>query len=110
MARSGSDTEEEPSTDIVTTDDVLGGEPRLEGRRIGVLDVHDAVEGRGLAPATVADRYGTSVAAVYPALAYYHEHPSEMHRVRRAREHAVEANRDRAPTPTTPDRCGSSWT
>jgi len=74
----------------VATEDVLGGEPRIEGTRIGVLFVYERVEGRGLEPQTVADRHGLDVADVYRALAYYHDHPREMEEVRRRREAAIE--------------------
>lgn len=70
---------------IVATADVLDGEPRVVGRRLGVLFVRDQVEGRGLTPRTVADRHGLDVAAVYSALAYYHEHPGEMAALRSRR-------------------------
>jgi uncharacterized protein (DUF433 family) len=66
------------SVRIVSTPDVLGGDPRIDGTLIGVYHVHELVEGRGLAAATVADRSDLDVADVYRALAYYHEHPGEM--------------------------------
>ena len=78
------------SSRIVKTDDVLGGDPRIAGRRIGVLTIHERVEGRGLDPQTVADRHDLDVADVYRALAYYHDHPREMEEVRREREAAME--------------------
>ncbi|WP_436903747.1 DUF433 domain-containing protein [Halovenus halobia] len=71
-------------TSIVQTDDVLGGEPRIEGTRIGVLDVYDlAVEG-GHSPADVADQLDRSLGEIYTALAYYHEHPKKMRALRQA--------------------------
>ena len=75
---------------IVATSDVLDGEPRIDGRRIGVRSVRSLVEVKGLTPRTVADRYDLDVADVYRALAYYHEHPSEMASVEREREALVE--------------------
>jgi len=81
---------------IVATEDVLGGEARIAGTRIGVLTVYERVEGRGLDPKTVADRLGLDVADVYRALAYYHDNPREMEEVRREREEAMaEAQIDR---------------
>ena len=83
----------------ITADDaVLDGAPRIEGRRIGVLQLHEEVEGRGDDPRTVANRYDLDVAAVYRALAYYHEHPREMERVRERRQERVEAARSDALT------------
>lgn len=50
---------------IVQTDDVLGGESRIEGTHIGVLDVyHLAVKG-GHSPADVADQLDRSLAEIY---------------------------------------------
>lgn len=67
---------------IVRTDDVLGGDPRIEGTRIGVLHVYElAIEGDHT-PADVADQLGISLGDVYTALAYYHEQPDEMRAVR----------------------------
>lgn len=55
--------------EIVTTENVLGGEPRLEGRRISVLQVADMVLDAGRSPEYVADQLGISLAAVHTALA-----------------------------------------
>ena len=55
--------------DIVRTDDVLGGEPRIEGTRVGVLDVYELVVG-GETPVEVADQLDSSLAEVHTALAY----------------------------------------
>lgn len=84
----------ENSSRIVETPDVLGGDPRIAGRRISVLFVFERVEGRGLDPQTVADRHDLDVADVYRALVYYHEHPREMEEVRREREAAFESFRE----------------
>lgn len=66
---------------IVRTDGVLGGEPRLEGRRISVLQVVDMVRD-GESPEYVADQLGITLAEVHTALAYYYEHPEEMREIR----------------------------
>jgi uncharacterized protein (DUF433 family) len=72
-------------TGIVQTDDVLGGEPRIEGTRVGVLDIYELVVGGGDSPADVADQLDRSLAEIYAALAYYHENPEEMRTLRRKR-------------------------
>ena len=79
-------------TAIVTTPDVLGGEPRIEGTRVGVLSVKELVVGGGYSPADVADQFDLSLGEVHAALAYYYDHPEEMRELRRERE-AVEARR-----------------
>lgn len=75
--------------EIVSTDDVLGGAPRIEGRRIGVHHVARRVADAGESPEQVAADYGLDLADVYRALAYYYDHPDEMR--------SVEADRDTVP-------------
>ena len=70
---------------IVETADTLSGEPRIEGTRIGVLDIAELVLDGGYTPADTADQLDLSVAAVYTALAYYHEHATKMRELRRER-------------------------
>lgn len=82
------------SARIVRTDDVMGGEPRIEGRRITVRQIAEWVEEQGLSARTVADRYDLDVADVYRALTYYHEHPGEMTEVRRRRQRQIEEARE----------------
>ena len=84
---------------IVSEEGMLGGEPRIEGHRIGVLQVHAEVEEGDISPRAFADRYGLEIAAVYRALAYYHEHPAEMKAVRERRRERVESARDEALAP-----------
>lgn len=91
---------------IVSTPDVLGGDPRIEGRRIGVYFVHEQVEGRGLSPQTVADRYDLAIADVYRALAYYHEHPDEMAAIRTRRERTLDEAAEDPAVATGPDDLG----
>lgn len=84
---------------IVSDEEVMGGEPRIEGRRITVRQVAELVEDGGVDAKTVADRYDLDVADVYRALAYYHDHPDEMAAVRRRREKLeFEARARGAPT------------
>ncbi|WP_290812495.1 DUF433 domain-containing protein [Halovivax sp.] len=67
-----------------TDDEILRGEPRIEGTRVGVRHVAGRVIGGGRSPAYVADRLECSLAAVYEALAYYYDHPEEMRELERA--------------------------
>lgn len=69
-------------TEIVRTEDVLGGDPRIDGRRISVLQVADMVREGEHSPEYVADQLELTLAEVYTALAYYYEHPEEMDAVR----------------------------
>lgn len=76
---------------IVETDNVLGGEPRIENTRVGVLDVYELVVGSGYSPADVADQLDCSLAEIYTALAYYHDNTEKMRALRRERA-ALEAD------------------
>jgi uncharacterized protein (DUF433 family) len=84
----------ESSAGRITSD--LLSEPHIAGRRISVRQVYDWVEGRGLSPQQVADRFDLDVADIYSALAYYHDHPADMKRVREERERAFESAKRRA--------------
>lgn len=75
------------------THDLLS-EPHIEGRRISVRQVYALVEQQEESPEAIADRYDLDVADVYHALAYYHDHPREMSRVKADREDAVEKFRE----------------
>lgn len=86
-------------TTIIRTDDVLGGDPRIDGTRIGVLHVHELVVAGDHDPVDVADQLDLSLEDVYTALAYFYAHPGEMREVRRAQESARSVLADRAVTP-----------
>jgi len=63
---------------ITRDEDILGGEPRIDGTRIGVRHVATRVINGGLSPAHVADQLDVSLADVYEALSYYYAHIDEM--------------------------------
>jgi len=71
---------------IVQSDDVLGGEPRLEGTRVSVFDIYELIIDGENSSADVADQLDRSLGEVYTAFAYYHEHPDEVRQLRRERE------------------------
>lgn len=85
--------------EIVRTDDVLGGDPRIDGTRIGVLDVHEFVVTGDRGPADVADQLDLTLEEVYSALAYYYAHPDEMRQVRKEHEAAEARLADRSVKP-----------
>lgn len=66
-------------------------EPHIAGRRVSVRQVSTLVEMRDQDPKAVAARFDLDVAAVYHALAYYHDHPREMSTVVTDREDAIAA-------------------
>lgn len=62
---------------IVKSADTLGGAPRIEDTRFGVLHVLNYVES-GMTPEEIAETWGFSLAQVYDALSYAYDHPDEM--------------------------------
>lgn len=100
----------DPDHPQIVRDHTFGGEPRIRGRRITVLDVYEQVqEGAGrMTPEEFSDTFRLDVAAVYAALAYYHSHEEEMERYRQARSRASENLRARVdanrPSGTSPDQ------
>jgi len=86
------------SQHIVSTPDVLGGKPRIAGHRIAVQHVviwHDRL---GMLADEIATEYGISLADVYAALAYYHDHQDEINAAIRAEEALVNDMRQRYPS------------
>ena len=86
-------------TTIVHTDDVLGGKPRLEGRRISVLQIADMVLEADCTPEFVADQLDISLSEVHTALAYYYDNPEEMDSIRERNERLEDELADQALTP-----------
>ncbi|WP_227377573.1 DUF433 domain-containing protein [Haladaptatus halobius] len=75
---------------ITRDDDVLGGEPRIDGTRIGVRHIAARVIDISQSPAYVADQLDLTLAEVYEALSYYYSHVEEMHDLRRENDAAFE--------------------
>jgi uncharacterized protein (DUF433 family) len=73
-----------PQQETRISQDILE-EPHIDGRRVPVLTIVERVEGRGLTPQTVADRYNLDISEVYAALLYYHDNPREFEELRRER-------------------------
>lgn len=90
---------------IVRTEGVLGGEPRLDGRRVTVLQVAERVVTHDRAPERVADQLDISIAEVHHALAYYYDHVDEMNEIRdRHRELEGELEEEATPPPETAEQ------
>ncbi|WP_135824942.1 DUF433 domain-containing protein [Halorussus ruber] len=73
-------------SDIISTEDVLSGAPRIEGTRIGVHHVARRVIDGDEEPAVVASDYDLALADVHRALTYYYDHPEEMRQIRSERK------------------------
>lgn len=64
---------------IETTQGVCGGKPRITKHRIRVEDIVIWHERLGLSPDEIVSQYPTiTLADVYSALAYYHDHFQEI--------------------------------
>lgn len=70
--------------------EILSGDPRIEGTRIGVLQVYELAVMGEYSAADVADQLGISVGDVYSALAYYYDHPERMRHVRDRHQDATQ--------------------
>jgi uncharacterized protein (DUF433 family) len=64
---------------IEITEGVCGGRPRITGHRIRVEDIVIWHERMGLSPDEIVSQYPTiTLADVYSALSYYHDHFREI--------------------------------
>lgn len=88
-------------TEIVETPNVLGGKPRIEGRRIGVHQIVSLVVDGDLEPEEMAVRYDLELADIHRAIAYYYENPEAIRAVQERRREVIE-NAD----PTQPEDLG----
>lgn len=79
---------------IVRDDEVLGGEPRIDGTRIGVRHIAERVVDSGQSPAYVADQLDIPLATVYEALSYYYDNIEEMREFEEENNDAFERVRD----------------
>lgn len=85
---------------VVKTEDVLGGDPRLEDHRIGVFQVYQQYVEGGESPEAIATSYDITVAEVHAALAYAFSNPDEMREIE-ARNQATDD--ESADTRVVPD-------
>jgi uncharacterized protein (DUF433 family) len=84
-------------TEIVSTEDVLSGAPRIEGTRIGVHHVARRVVDGDEEPAAVASDYDLPLADVHRALTYYYDNPEEMRRLRSERRNGLSGSQELMP-------------
>ena len=87
---------------IEITPGVCGGKPRIAGTRIRVQDVVIWHERMSLSADEIASRHPqASMAAIYAALAYYHDHRVEIDEQMRRGEQLVEELRHAYPSKLT---------
>lgn len=89
---------------ITRDDDILGGEPRIKGTRVGVRHIAERVIDSGQSPAYVADQLDLELAEVYAALSYYYAHLGEMREFKRENEEAFDRVRESSVKPKEPVR------
>ncbi|WP_458189795.1 DUF433 domain-containing protein [Haladaptatus sp. NG-WS-4] len=87
---------------ITRDDDVLGGEPRIKGTRIGVRHIAARVIDNSQSPAYVADQLDLALAEVYEALSYYYSHVDEIRDLRRENDAAFERVHNQSLKPKEP--------
>lgn len=80
--------------DIVSTEGVMGGQPRLDGHRISVLQIVEWVREEGMDVETVAAEFDLDMADVYSALAYYYDNVDEMATWRERRDERIQESRE----------------
>jgi uncharacterized protein (DUF433 family) len=68
----------DPIPHIEQTPGVLGGRPRIAGRRISVQHIAALHDRGGWSADEIAAEYELTLAEVYSALAYYFEHREEI--------------------------------
>ena len=85
---------------IARDDAVLGGEPRIEGTRIGVRHIAARVVDGGQTPARVADQLDISLASVYEALSYDDANLDEIRAIEDANDEAFDRIRESSLTPS----------
>ena len=73
------------NAEIVTTEGVLGGKPRLKGHRISVLDITEHAE-NGKSVGEIAENLRITLGEVEAAIEYWKKHPEEIEEQARQRE------------------------
>ena len=82
--------------------DILGGEPRIEGTRVGVYHVAVRVVDAGRSPASVADQLDVPLGAVSEALADDDDDLKKRRAVERANARARDRVHENGCTPKDP--------
>lgn len=75
---------------IVRDDGVLGGEPRIEGTRVGVRHVAVRIADNGQSPAYVADQLDLSLGDIHAALSYYYDNIEEIRQIEAENREALD--------------------
>lgn len=88
---------------IVTTPDVLHGKPRVEGTRVGVLQIGTAVREQDYSVSEVAGMFDIDEEQVKGALDYFDEHPELMETLRARKDARSKAIQNQSRADEAPD-------
>ena len=83
---------------IEKTEGVVGGKPRIAGRRIAVQNIVIWHEWLGMSADEIATEYDLTLAEIYAALAYYHNNPVEIDEAIKASEAFVAEMKKQIPS------------
>ena len=76
---------------IESTQEVLGGKPRIAGRRIAVQDIVIWHERMGRSADEIASEFSLTLSSIYAALAYYYDHREEIDESLRRGDELIDA-------------------
>lgn len=83
---------------IEITPDVVGGKPRIAGRRITVQNIVIWHEWMGYTADDIATEYDLTLAEIYAALAYYYDNRQEIDEAIKVSQALVEEMRQKVPS------------
>lgn len=83
---------------IVSTPEICGGQPRIEGHRITVKDIVKWFEVLQMSADAIADEYDLNLYDIYLALAYYHANQEELQAAWEQQALQVEALKEQFPS------------
>lgn len=86
---------------IEITENIASGKPRIAGHRITVQNIMIWHELLGRSVDEIASEYDLTLADVYAALAYYHDHRAEIDKSMQESEAFVNALRQKFPSKVT---------
>ena len=87
---------------IEITPGVMGGKPRIAGRRITIEHIVIWHEWMGKSADEIATEYDLTLADVYAALAYYYDHRAEIDQSIRESQAFVDRMRQQIPSKLRP--------
>ncbi len=81
---------------ICSTRDVLGGQPRIKGTRIGLLNIHQWHFEEGMDAEQISESYDVETEGVEAAIQYIEDNSEEIEQIKKEQEISEKASRERA--------------